>query len=469
MSINLAEMKGAFQLGIATGDTSVTQHAILSSPLADDDKAQLVNSLNSKNKTDRMAQDTASRLEAGGAFNPYDTDDRKGVGALYDSVVGDGSLFGEGNAGAVLERIYSQSGIVPKTASNQIRAGLLSDDPKVVGAAGSYASKLAGISGNLEANENGDALAEAATKYNHLTQKLGLTSEEAGQRLIDMSDPEKARQRAALLDTKPIKDALKDVDEADIRDIWNTAGPNFLTGYEVGDNPNAAAAMVDDYRDMLSESIVDANGDVELAKELAAKRFQRIYGPSDIALSSGTIMAYPPEVAYPPGPDGTHEWVRNQAGAALLDEGIEADSVFLQPYDQTEDDFNAKRPARYQLFYERDGAIHQFNLPFYADPDMIDVTPDFSENISRMESNRRQETERQQIIQTGKPAQSAVEELAGIPEQVSRETSPGEQPPPEGVSESHVKNLMKARGQSRDEIIDWLSSGTVNAGGGGGF
>jgi hypothetical protein len=38
------------------------------------------------------------------------------------------------------------------------------------------------------------------------------------------------------------------------------------------------------------------------------------------------------------------------------------------PYEQTERDFNAGKPASYQLFYEQDGQLHKYQHPFLADP-----------------------------------------------------------------------------------------------------
>src|SRR5690606_3977242 len=114
------------------------------------------------------------------------------------------------------------SRIVPKGAMEELRGGLLSGDPRTVASAASIASQLVGIDrGGLEAAENGDELLKAATAYNHMTQTLGLTQEQAGQRMIDMADPEKMRQREALLQSEPVKKRLKDVDAAEVRDIYD--------------------------------------------------------------------------------------------------------------------------------------------------------------------------------------------------------------------------------------------------------
>lgn len=382
----LADIKGAFQLGIATGDTSVTQQAILQSPLPDDDKAQLINSLNEKNKDVRLAADAIAKMDAGDALNPYDADDRKGVSLAYDSVVGEQSLFGDGNAQAVLGYMYSRSRVLPKTASNEIRAGLLSSDPAMVGAAGSVALQLADIDrGGLQATENGEELLKAATKYRHLTQTLGLTSEEAGKRMIDMNDPEKQRQRDALLNSEPVKKRIKNIDASEVRNIFDPGVFGFDP--QLGETPMAEAAMLGEYKSMFEESIVEANGDVDLARELASQRFTRLYGPSGLTLAGdGVVTRLPPERTYPAGPDGTHAYIREQVREALAAEGVEADNVFLQYYADTEADWRSGKSPRYQVWYETDGKIEMFNLPFYAVQPGNEV--DLSANRSRRDQNR---------------------------------------------------------------------------------
>ncbi len=386
LTSQLATIKGAFQLGIATGDTSVTQHSILTSPLPDSDKAQLINSLNSKNADNRLAADAISKMDSGQSLNPYDGDDKKGVSLAYDSATGGASLFADqSNAQAVLGYMYSRSGIVPKTAMNEIRAGLLSSDPKQVAAAASVASQLESMDrGGLMAAENGEALLKAATTYNHMTQRLGLTNEEAGKRMIDMTDPEKQRARDALLQSEPVKKRIKNIDESEVRDIFDPG----LFGFDpqLGETPQASAVMVGDYRSMFEESIVEAAGDEELAKELATQRFQRLYGPSSLTLAGdGVVTRLPPEKTYPPGPDGTHNYIGQQAQEALANEGIAADRVVLKYYDQTERDFEAGKPAHYQVWYEKDGQLEMYNLPFYAvPPEEVDL----SENRARRDQNR---------------------------------------------------------------------------------
>lgn len=390
----LAQIKGSLQLGIATGDTNITPHTILSSPLLDDDKAQLINSLNEKQGDARLAAGAMAKIDAGEGLDPFNADDKKGVSLAYDAATGGSSLFEEGNAQSVLGYMYGRSRILPTAAKNEIRAGLLSSDPARVAAAAGMASQLADVDrGGLEAAENGEALLKAATTYKHMTQNLGLTPEEAGKRMVDMADPEKARQREALLKSEPVESRIKDIDAGEVRDIFD---PGLFGGDpDLGETPMAEAAMVGEYKAIFEDSIVDANGDEELAKQLASQRFSRTYGPSALTLAGdGVVTKLPPEKAYPPGPDGTHSYISQQLSEALAAEGIEADEAFLSYYDQTEADFRAGRPARYQVWYKKDGRLEMYNLPFFADPKATQADG-IEKSRARRDDNRAEAAARQ--------------------------------------------------------------------------
>lgn len=383
-----AVTKGAFQLGIATGDASVTQQSILSSNLPDDDKAQLINSLNSKRADEIAAEDAMTRLGVGDSFDRYDSKDKKGVGLAYKAIVGERTLFGEdGAARAVLERVYSNSRIVPAGAANEIRAGLHSSDPARMAAAGSIAAGLARIdAGALDATDGGKEIADAAATYAHLTERLGMTPDEAGKRMVDMADPEKEKQRAAILESEKVKKALKNVDAGDVGNMFDTA---LTWEPKVGETAAAGAVIVSEYKDIYRQAIVDAGGDLELAGDLAKQRFSRTHGVTDYSLSgSRTITRLPPEITYPPGADGTHEWIGNQAIEALREQGIEADRVYLQPYEETQADYRSGQPPRYTLYYRQNGELQQYQFPFYADVE-IERQRAMDERNRRIEQSRK--------------------------------------------------------------------------------
>ena len=189
---------------------------------------------------------------------------------------------------------------------------------------------------------------------------------------------------------------------------------DILDRIQLGETEEAKLVAIEDYRDLLTDAIAETSGDMEQAKEVARERFMRTYSVSTMTLASrngATIQKYVPEVAYPPV-NGGHDYVRNQAYQALVEQEIDGilsgriglfapEDVYLQPYEQTESDMEAGRPPRFQLHYEEDGRMQLYNLPFYALPEQ--PTFDFSANIKKRDINRMQEEYRQSVISGENP------------------------------------------------------------------
>lgn len=380
-----ATYKDKFELGVVDG--SIRDEALIlnDSLLKDGDKATLIRSLRAQNETAGQIQADLAALSSGTlAVDPYSSDGKKRVDNLYSDYI---KRNGQDDGGVVAAQIVSQTGSVPQPVVNSLRGGIDSRDPGTVAQALQIAQKLSAIDpAALARRDGGSEVQTAVDTFRHYTNQVGLTENEAAKRMIDARDPEKASARAALLKSKPVEDFIKKQSvEANVRNIFD---PGFFgADPQLGTNPAEAAAMVGEYRSILEESIVDANGDQSLAKTLAAERFARRYSPSDFTIAgSGVISRMPPERTYSAGPDGTLNYVREQAIEALRGEGIEADKIYLEPYDKTEEDFRAGKAARYQLFYEKDGNLEWWNVPFYA------VRPSgaavFDDNRARWEENK---------------------------------------------------------------------------------
>jgi hypothetical protein len=184
-----------------------------------------------------------------------------------------------------------------------------------------------------------------------------------------MRDPEKVKERAALMTSEPAKDFIeKQASESNVRDVFDRG--LFHLDPKLGETPATSAAMVAEYKDILKESLFDTAGDQDLAKTMAAARFRRRYAVSDFTIAGPSVVArLPVEITYPADANGKRDYVATQARAALSSAGEAADKVFLQPYAATEKDFNAGRPARYQVFYTtKAGTVERYHLPFFAKP-----------------------------------------------------------------------------------------------------
>ncbi len=280
----------------------------------------------------------------------------------------------------VTSDFIARTGYIPQPVQAELRRGSASTNPAEVAQAMEAASvfqKNAPVS--FGAFDGSSGVSKNLDLYKTYTGAMGYTADEAAKKIISSNDPEQIRRRDAILKSEPIKKVLKDTDADDVAaifkggffsrspDVGASVGADEI---KVGVNPESEAAIVADYRSVLEEALVDANGDQAAAQDIAKRRFQTIYGTTNYSPLAGNIVVrYPPEKAYPAMPDGSHDYIREQLAEAMKAEGVEASAFYLQGDADTEKDIKAGKPARYQVFYEQDGKLQRYNLPFYADPD----------------------------------------------------------------------------------------------------
>lgn len=362
-----------YKLLIATEPESVDQNVILNdSSLDDGDKASLVTSLKTAMKETGAANALLGALAQGGAVsvNAFDEDQRKIADAAYDKLLG--AARSEDEQKLVTSDFVARTGYVPQKVQAELRYGASSTDPQMMATAMESAlvfSKNAPAGFSFSGAED---IRKKADLYRAYTRNMGYSAEEAARKLIDANDPEKTAQRESLLKSDTVKKQVKDIDASVVSAVFDDSFGGFGNNPALGANPAAESAMVSEYKSIYQEALVDAGGDAEAAKQAATERFRRTYGVSEFSTLGNTVIRYPVEKAYPAGPDGTHEWVRDQATSALSAEGVKAEEIYLMPLPDggTEKDIQAGRPARYQVLYKdpETGNVEQFNLPFFADP-----------------------------------------------------------------------------------------------------
>lgn len=367
-----------FNLQIATNPARVTQQEILNNPDLDNgDKATLINSLNSAMKENAGVNEFINALGAGEtvSINPFDKDQTKIADKAFDQML---AAAPEDQRPLVTSAVISQTGYIPEKVQAEIRRGLISSSVPEMAAALTTTDAIARLAPNSIASMNGHEKVEKnLTAYRHFAFDMGYSPEEAARKVISLNDPAMAAQRDAIMKSKPIADTIKAVDASTVADLFDTA-TSWQPGLgdaptqqelSVGYTPESEAAIVEDYRSMLEEGIADAGGDTDLGKKMADERFKRLYGTSGLTLAGGeSVVKLPPEKAYPADINGSYDYIREQALEDLKSEGINATEVYLQPFEQTERDVSAGRPANYQLFYMQDGKFNKFQHPFTADP-----------------------------------------------------------------------------------------------------
>lgn len=408
---SLAQVKGAFSLGIATGDPAVTQGAILASPLKDADKASLINSLNEKRKDEILASEYLGKIASGGGMDPYDTKNRKGVGLAYDSMTRGAGIDDE-TARSVAGYVYGQSGIVPGKVSNAIRQGVFSGDPSRAAMAGSLAVDLARIRGDaaLAEQEGGKDLAEAAQAYRHATETLGMSPEDAGQYLVDMHDPEKLAQRKAFMESDHAKRLIEDIDVSDVRALFD---PGVMGLWRDPDFPSEAGSAIatEEYREIYKQSLFETAGDEDLAKDRASLRFKRMYGVGETPNGS-FIMKNAPGALLPTDDKGSHDWTKTQLMDELRRDGVGASEVLLIPSQETD---IARREGQehipFDVWYKDENGAWQ-TYPGVFVPDTTRRNEQIDEGLRKgVEAAERERERRKAEAERAKAREKAVDEV----------------------------------------------------------
>ncbi|MBI1203776.1 MAG: hypothetical protein GC182_14840 [Rhodopseudomonas sp.] len=358
-----------YKLRIAQEDATLTRQQILDDQTLDNgDKAALLGSYASKFSDALETRHAIGAFQAGQfAIDPYSSGGKKLVdnvwGALSSSVDKD-------HVSATLDNLVRQSGSVPQPVINAIRGDLASQSVSAVANSAQLAARLYAIDpAALERRDGGKQVRDTAVMFSHLTNKVGMSPAAAAQNIIAARDPEKARERVALMQSDPVKKFVKDqATESNVRDIFDPG--LFSFDPKLGETPMQSAAMVADYRDMLEESLYDAAGNQDTAKALATDRFKRRYGVSDFAIAGrGIVSRLPPEVTYPAGIDGTHGYIRDQLKTELAAAGVKSKEVYLKADLLTDQDFSAGKMPRYEVWYrDSKGILDRFRLPFSAVP-----------------------------------------------------------------------------------------------------
>ncbi len=430
-----------YRLMIATEPENVSQDIILKDNILNDgDKASLINTLNAKNKEAAAANAIISSLAANGSanVNPFDAEQRKAADSAYAKLIGGAQTDDEREA--VTRDFVSRTGYVPKQTLSDLRNRLISASAQDVASAAEASYMLAkGAPQALRGAANSEDLIKAASAYDFYANDMGLSPEQIGRKIQDMNDPEKLAQREAILKSDAVKERLKQIDSAFVADQLSV-GTGRIFDLSLGVNEVSGAVMAQDYRKILEESLIDSNGDFELATRVATDKFAQTHGPSPLSQAGKDVITYLPATrTYPAMPDGTHDYLVSQALDALSAEGIVADKVYFEHAEKngmsvTEQAFKAGGPVPYQIYYEQDGKVEAYPFAFVGD--YQGALAGFKGDEARKRSigietsqeasdrARKQEANRQNVIDTFGRGGSALGEMEQAAEDFEISTEP---------------------------------------------
>ena len=360
----------AYRQRIDNDDPSLTARDIKDDTVIDTgDKATLIGALDEKKKEAFGTSLNVAAFRNGTlAINPFTDEGRKANDNLWAAM--SAHVADPSQIEPLLLNQIRRTSTVPTQVGNDLRLDLSSGNVRRMVGALERAGRIVAISpGAIGRMTGGAEIADDVARYSHYVNDVGLPPGIAAQRIIDREDPDKVRQRDALMETSRMKYTIRRLStDARVRAIFDKGLFSFAPS--LGSNPRQAAAFASDYRDILTESIFDQDGDVDAGVALANDRFGRKYGMSQFMEEGPDAVTYlPPEKTYPAHGDGSHTYIRDQLNAFLAKDGIVHGVVFLQSDANTENDVAIGRAPRYQVYYrDENGVLTHYVHPFSAIP-----------------------------------------------------------------------------------------------------
>jgi len=269
----------------------------------------------------------------GFVWNPYDDNQKKAVDAAVKE--GGGSI----QVGAA---VWEKTGILSKTTAAQLRGGLISTDPKMVGQTANIAGNMLNKNPNaFAAVEGGKSIEEAALLFNHYVYELGYNPQQAATLVAQSNDPELQKKVKV---GEPEINKLQSQFAKDGVDV----GKKVFDGKEfIG--PLTKNAVGDAYAELVIQSMKSGKTQSQ-AEAIAAKQLLKVYGPDRY----DRIRPYPAERGYPTI-NGTHDYLyeeaANLAGSYMGMPGkVPVAAVNLAPIPgMTDQDFRSGNPPRYRI------------------------------------------------------------------------------------------------------------------------
>lgn len=286
-------------LGIQENKITSTEQ-IYAAGLKDSDTLAALKALESRQKDNILTADAVAAFQSGTLkVDPYSSDDRKKVDAIGKMIE---TVVPEDQRQANVEKLVSQTGSVPETYFNKIRAGLDSQIPNDFGQAMEMAYRLNQANPiAFGRSAGGDAIQKKVNDYDYMINKLAMKPEDAWKRLAEENNPDKIRDRKAL---EPLeKQFVKDLTDGDLNkqvvqifDEWWTSDP------QVGFGNQMSVAIQSDYLEAARREFVRNGGNADRAKYNASKQMKDLYGVTQIT-GSKVIMRNPPDKYWPHVPN----------------------------------------------------------------------------------------------------------------------------------------------------------------------
>jgi GH24 family phage-related lysozyme (muramidase) len=228
------------------------------------------------------------------AFNPFDKNEQKHADVAFTKLGGDQSA---------LQTIVTKTGIVPKQAATALRGEINSTEPSRVAASLTVTSNMLTKNPNVFASvENKADFENNAVTYQHYVNDLGMSAQEAAQKIIKERSPEYQASVKARIKTEDVDAKIKkELTVNDLRSQFDTSVLGWAFNPQIEFSPTGRAELYSQYAEQVKERYLET-GDWSLAKKQAGETVKRVWGVTNVNGSAGftgggVVMQYPPERA----------------------------------------------------------------------------------------------------------------------------------------------------------------------------
>lgn len=354
-----------------------------------DERSKAQGIIDAKNKKTNYLKLFGTMLASGQKFNPYDDEAQKAVDAGFAKALEYRENGQPPDPFTTALVAWRKTGILPTQGGVMLRGALIGTDPKQVAAAASVASNMLKQNPNAFAGvTGGDEIGKAAETYAHYVDDLGMSAEEAANKIATMNSPEaqvkvqaNSAQRNAFEasivgdKTHPGINIEKTINDAIFgpRGWGSTLTFGAFDQQRGGFTESQKAEAKQTFLELALDHF-DKYHDAGAAQAYAAKQMTRFYG-----VEGKRLMKYPPTKAYPQIM-GSREYIYDQAANAVSKQvgfTVPPKDIILQPTasGSTAEAFRSGKAPPYEINYvthDENGQTVYHHIPgkvFVADID----------------------------------------------------------------------------------------------------
>jgi len=330
---------------------------------------QLQGMVEARNKDHADINAFAQQIATPGfVWNQMDGDHKRQVDAGFKAM---------GGGVDALQGVVDKTGIVPSSAGVVLRGALSSTNAARTENALTVASNLMTRNPMIfDGVQNGAEIQDAAVKFRHWTETLGLSAKEAAARYVKEQTPEyqaelKKRIKSEDVTATLVKEHASGKLRTEVESAFNVGLPYFGRP-SVEFSPEARQDAISTYAGMVEDNYMQT-GDMALAKSQAMSQMKKVWNVSNVS-GKGVVMKYPPERARAyQGIDNLSEAFAGQAVAEIKElsgADVAPASLRLSPISvMTKKAFESGVSVPYNLMWaDKNGVIQTTGKAFVFDP-----------------------------------------------------------------------------------------------------